>query len=153
MTVRKHLQELHGKLAEHHMRKSEHHKSMASHFEKLASHFSKSGAAEREKETKGICDALAGEHEEMSQHHAEMAEYHSAQMEECSKAADGDLQKRNLDAIVPDGVHRVTPTPPSVRAVPRAGMAPIADKPNVPAQFEKLVSVEWDEEESSLLRR
>jgi hypothetical protein len=46
------------------------------------------------------------------------------------------------DKVIPDAISRVTPTLPGLRAVPRAGQQAVPEKPNVPLEFEKLVSVE-----------
>jgi hypothetical protein len=85
------------------------------------------------------------------------AEYHDHMAEECEEAkkvaGDGDLSKgagdllKRLEAVentvIPSRVHGVLPNAPGVTAVHRAGSRPMpTEKPNVPIQFEKLVSIE-----------
>ena len=70
--------------------------------------------------------------------HEQAADQHDQMCEECSKAIVADLNK-----LVPTNVSAVTPTPPGVRAVPRAGQRPIEEaKPVVEAQFAKLLTVD-----------
>ena len=141
-TVRQHLQTLHTNLADHHQKKTEHHAKMASHFAKLAKHLGKTETTEAAKDSKGILEALASEHEEMSQHHAGQVEHHNAQVEACMKADAGDLNK-----LVPTSVSAVTP---GVRAVPRPGQQPVnkaPEKPNVPLEFQKMFEVEDERED------
>jgi hypothetical protein len=78
------------------------------------------------------------------------ATWHSERAEQCAKAASDELEKRG-DSIVPDGISRVTPDMPSVRAVPRAGQRTPAAVPVAP-QFQKFLETE-DGEEQSLLSR
>ena len=145
-TVRQHLQTLHTNLADHHQKKTEHHAKMASHFAKLAKHLGKTETTEAAKDSKGILEALASEHEEMSQHHAGQVEFHHAQIEGCMKGMDSDLEKRANQLQPLNGISGVTP---GVRAVPRPGQQPVnkaPEKPNVPLEFQKLFTVEEEEE-------
>jgi hypothetical protein len=139
-TVRQHLQNLHSNLADHHQKKTEHHAKMASHFAKLAKHLGKTETTEVAKDSKGILEALANEHTEMSEHHAGQVEFHHAQVEACMKGMDSDLEKR-ANQLEPSPISRVTPTRPGIIPVPRAGQQPIA-KANVPTEFQHLFEVE-----------
>ncbi len=67
----------------------------------------------------------------------------AASMEACNKSAgmEDDLNKL---MPLPDGLSVLTPTPPGIRMVPRAGQQPIPERPNVPSEFEKLVTVDED---------
>src|SRR5579862_6672240 len=73
--------------------------------------------------------------------HEQAADQHDQMCEECQKVIASDLQK-----LQPTLVSAVAPDAPGVRAVPRAGQRPIeeATKPQVEAQFAKLVAVDED---------
>jgi hypothetical protein len=106
----------------------------------------------------GTADAHHGRMAALHQHKATTHEQYAADLreaaEKCKKAADDELGKntgdviRRLDAlenaVVPTRISAVTPNAPGVTAVPRAGGRPMPtqEKPNVPIQFEKLVSIE-----------
>jgi hypothetical protein len=85
--------------------------------------------------------------------HEIMLAHHEDGMAECEKAAEvADLAKREHENTLrpTGGVSAVTP---GVRAVPRAGQQPppaakVAEKPNVPAEFEDMFKVETGEERS-----
>ncbi|MCU1317253.1 MAG: hypothetical protein JWN63_2575 [Candidatus Acidoferrum typicum] len=136
MTMREHLSNFHKRQSAHHAGKAAFHATAAEHFKKLAGHIGKSETTEASEDSKGILAALAAMHEEQSQEHAGMGGFHAEQMEECSKAADGDLNK-----LVPTRISAVAPTPPGVRAVPRAGQ-PAPENITVPEEFAKLAQVE-----------
>jgi hypothetical protein len=86
------------------------------------------------------------------------AAYHDAMGEKCEQAkkvaGDADLSKGSSDllkrleivenSLVPTKVSGVAPTNPNIRAVPRAGMRDVSERPNVPVQFEKLIAIEGD---------
>jgi hypothetical protein len=105
----------------------------------------------------GTADAHHGRMAAFHQHKAHTHEQSAADLreaaEKCKKAADDELGKNTGDlakrlerlenTIIPTGISRVTPNAPGVTAVPRAGSRPMpSEKPNVPIQFEKLVSIE-----------
>jgi hypothetical protein len=124
-TVREHLETAHGTISAYHRGRADYHNGAIA---KTAPsdpmyEFHKSAAAAHE--------AAAAQHDEMCN--------------ECSKAADGDLNK-----IVPDGVSRVTPNGPGIRMVLRAGQQEPPAVPLAP-QFAKFLETE-DSEEESLLR-
>jgi hypothetical protein len=89
------------------------------------------------------CEEGDGQHEF---HKSAMAS-HAAQGEACcecakacSKAADSDFEK-----LVPMNISRVTPTPPGITAVPRAGSRPMPTA-SVEKEFEGLVKIETGQE-------
>jgi hypothetical protein len=126
MTVREHLKTAHAAIAAHHRAMVSCHQSAMSK------------------------EAVAGDpmhefHKSAAAAHETAATQHDEMCNECSKAADGDLNK-----IVPDGVSKVTPNAPGIRMVPRAGQQVPPAVPLAP-QFAKFLTTE-DEEEASLLR-
>jgi hypothetical protein len=106
------------------------------------------------------------------QHHSEMAECHKVAMDNCEKdsleadfhkaaceshlacgetvaraamdqkSMTEEMDKSQLDEMVPSNISRVAPAPPGIRMVPRAGAPAQSDRVEVPKQFEKMVSVE-----------
>jgi hypothetical protein len=79
--------------------------------------------------------------------HQKALDYHTAKMEECSKAIISDMNK-----VQPTLVSAVAPDAPGIKAVPRAGQRPIEEaKPQVEAQFAKLVAVDEDENDPARL--
>lgn len=139
MTVREHLKELHKNAAEHHLFKEKHHRSLATHYGKLA----KMGKAEGV-DTAGVYDGISDSHAGLADHHAAQAEFHTAAMQECEKAVTAELNK-----LVPDRISGLTPTAPAfgsgVRPVLRSGQRDFsAAKPEVPLEFQHLVTVEYD---------
>jgi hypothetical protein len=132
-TVREHLQKAHAAIAAHHRVMAKCHSQAMEKIEdgEPQHSFHKTAAAAHE--------AAATAHEQMC--------------EECAKAADAvDLTKRG-DELRPDpvGLSRLAP-PPGVTAIPRTGSPALSAGPAVPSEFQKLFSVE-DEEEATLLRR
>jgi len=111
---------MHKRHQQHHELKATVHKSIATHFTKLAGHFKKTEVSEAEKDAHAILEALSSEHDTLWQEHSDLAHYHEQQMEACSKAADGDLNK-----IQPTSVSAVAPDRPNIRAVPRHGQQPL----------------------------
>jgi hypothetical protein len=68
--------------------------------------------------------------------------YHGEQVEACKKALDAEMNKlvpSNVSAIVPD-------LPADIRRVPRTGQPKVPVKPNVPLEFEKVFSIDGDDE-------
>jgi hypothetical protein len=86
---------------------------------------------------------MAAHHEKLSSLHKGYADHHADQAEKCAKAVDDQMNK-----LAPTGVIGVTPNNPNIRAVPRAGQREPA-KANVPVEFQKLFTVE-DEEEARI---
>lgn len=136
-TMREHLAGLHKREAQHHVHKAAHHAAVGEHYQKLAGHIGKSETTEASKDSAGILAELASLHESLSAEHTSMSAHHHEMMEECSKAADGDLNK-----LVPTQVSAITPDRPGIRAVPRAGQQPIPERPNVPEAFEHLAAID-----------
>lgn len=68
--------------------------------------------------------------------HEAAADQHDALSQECEKAITSDLSK-----LVPTQVTAINPNP-EVRSIPRVGQREVPERPNVPPQFAKLVSVE-----------
>jgi hypothetical protein len=101
-------------------------------------------------------EAIAATHRELSNHHStdkalsaihdRAASAHEAMCDECSKAADGDLNK-----LVPSPITNVTPDRrPTITPVPRTGARPVNERPaapNVPLEFVKLFSTDEENEE------
>jgi len=101
---------------------------MASHFAKLAKHLEKPKRPKRQ-DSKGILEALASEHEEMSQHHAGQVEFHHAQVDGCMKGMGqrpGERAPTNSAAQWHQRRHARR------RAVPRAGQQPVNKAPEKP---------------------
>ena len=142
--VRQHLHDLHKREAQHHTVKAEHHAVVAGHYRTLSGAVAK---AEGQADSKVTLEALAGLHEKLSAEHTNMANHHADKAEACAKAVDtGDLTKR--DGLVPTAISVVAP---NVHAVPRAGMQPLPEKPNVSPQFRKVVEIEDSNMEATAL--
>jgi hypothetical protein len=147
-SARQHLVDMHKSLKKdfedakaHHLTKETHHRAEATRNSKFA-RFHKADSVD----TAGIYQDAADDHAKLPDHHAgeadrcqARAEFHGLQMQECMKAADGDLNK-----MVPDRVSGVTPPAFGSRAIPRAGAPNMAEKANVPLEFERLVAIEYD---------
>ena len=92
--------------------------------------------------------AMGGCEEDSDQHtlHKTAMESHISHAQcctECAKActkADGD----ELDKLAPTAISRVTPTPPHLKMVPRAGMQPVPDKQQNPVFTEVYGGTEGD---------
>jgi hypothetical protein len=136
MTLREHLKELHKNAAQHHLFKEKHHRSLATHYGKLAKMHKAEGV-----DTAGVYDGISDEHASLADHHAAQEEFHTTAMQECEKAISAELGK-----LVGDRISSVTPTAPafgsSVRPVLRAGQRDFGAKPEVPLEFQHLVTVE-----------
>jgi hypothetical protein len=125
MTVRTHLEKMHGRMTEHH-------ESLAARHTALAGHH-----ASMTKADKAFSDhhvAMKGEHEEIAKEHAAMATYHGECAAQCAKAADS----IDLNRLVPTAVSALAPTAP-LRAVPRPGQPALDKNVSVPLEFEHLV--------------
>lgn len=97
-------------------------------------------------------DAMATDREQRAEYHDDRGAECDELMEECEKVfGSGDLSKAAADGVlkrlahlenqvIPSRISGVTPTAP--RAVPRYGAQPLPERPNVPIQFEKLVTIE-----------
>ena len=139
-TVREHLSAHHAKAAKFHEAAAKEHSGLAEshHGSAKLDGAAHDGAIGTHHKT------MAAHHEKLSDLHKGYADHHSSQAEACMKGMDaGDLNK-----LVPTNVSGVTP---GVRIVPRHGQpAPgSAEKPNVPVEFQKMFSVE-DEEEARI---
>ena len=142
--MKAHLAKVFTRLAQHHVAKAKHHGELAKLHKKLS---------EFHKGMDGEEDDPATIHKNISAAHSAASEEHVAMGESCAqcakaftatgKAVDlgGDLEP------FPEGFSRVAPdAPPNIRAVLRPGMQALP-RPDVPAGFQKLVSVEDGEEE------
>jgi hypothetical protein len=142
-----HIKQTHAGIAGGLRKEAEHHRNM-SNFHKAA--LGKAVGDDFHKCAKA-------EHDDMATDRETRAKYHDDMMSECDKAlkastaddlnknAPDDLVKRVTaleNSIVPTRVSAIAPENPSLRAVTRTGQRPISDRPAVPVQFEKLVSIE-----------
>jgi hypothetical protein len=85
------------------------------------------------------------EHSAISDEHVAMAE-HYAQCAKTAEKAEGD-EMNKADRLVPTNVSAVAPTPPGIRAVPRAGSAPLPVRdPNDP--FVKIIGIDEESQHS-----
>jgi hypothetical protein len=118
MTVREHLARLHKSAAAHHRTMAEIHGNVVAKAE---------GMEDNQKTfhecSKAAHDAAAGQHDGMA--------------EECSKAAEGDLNK-----LIPTGVSAIAPDRPKITPVPRLGQPAIPAAANVDPVFAKLFEVD-----------
>jgi hypothetical protein len=100
-------------------------------------------------------------HKTAHEAHSAISEFHKACME---KSVGDDMNKGTVPASLESAVqavflkmfgNAVMPTnvsavaPPN-RAVPRPGMQPVPERPNVPEQFAKLVAVDESEEQDRM---
>jgi hypothetical protein len=128
-TVRQHLARLHKSNSEHHSKMAQLHKAAA-----MEEDESEQGPT-NEHNNKFHRGAMAA-HEKAAEDHAEMCR-------DCEKAVSaGGLSKQ----LIPDRISGVTPPAPAFgsRMIPRAGAPNVAEKSEVPLEFEKLVEVEYD---------
>jgi hypothetical protein len=126
--------------AEHHIRKARHHG-------KLKAFYRTFHKAMQDDENDGMdqFQELADAHEEMEGEHADCAEFFTR----CAKdggepAAKAAGFSNSRTGLVSDRVNGIVPEAPNVRAIPRAGAPTIPARPDVPLEFEKLVSVDDD---------
>jgi hypothetical protein len=127
MSTKENLKKFHAAAATHHTTIAKSHKRLATHYSKAT-------------EMDGHKD-LAAEHKAMCDSHTTMAEHH---LEMC-KGIDDEMGKAFGDRLVPDQVSGILREwPPNVTLAPRAGAPQAPIKPNVPLEFEKLVSVDDD---------
>jgi hypothetical protein len=142
-SVRQHLKESHLRAAEGSIASAKFHKAMAGHFATLAECAKGADWADGQKTHEEISAA----HQTMCDACTKDAEYHNERAKDLSESmkADGaeNLEKRrnDLSKLQPTNVSALAPNAP--RAVPRAGQREMGgDRPEVPAEFAKLVSVE-----------
>jgi hypothetical protein len=112
-------------------------------------HFHKSAAATHRALAEAHGVAMAKEslgddaqefHKSCADVHAGAANWHDNAFAECSKAAEGDMNK-----VVPTGVSVVhSAAPEGITGVPRTGSRPMParEEPNVPLEFQKLVAID-----------
>jgi hypothetical protein len=149
-----HSSQTHAGIAGGLRKEAEHHRSMSKHH---TSAMGKAVAGDPQHEfhrcTKAEHDAMAADREQRASYHDTRAADCDKLMEECEKVfASGDLNKAASDVmkrlehlegqVVPSRVSGVAPDRPGVRAVPRFGAQPLAARPEVPVQFEKLIVIE-----------
>jgi hypothetical protein len=142
-TMREHLAGLHKNFAEHFREKSSHHQAVAKSHEEHASlhdELHKSTGVKTHKDFATRHRADAAVHKSMAGHYSEQADHHAGKAEDCAKAADDQMNK-----LAPTAVSGVTRDNPNIRAVPRPGQREPA-KANVPVEFQKLFTVEDEEE-------
>lgn len=136
--MKSHAKKLLTRMAEHHVTKSQHHTAMSEHFAKLAKmHKAKSDM----EDTAAVYGAMARAHADMATEHQEMGE-------ECVSCCKALMESRKAagmggDELEPllDGLSVIHGDVPVVKMVPRVGMRE-PERPNVPAEFQKIVSVE-----------
>lgn len=138
-TVREHLSTYHKVAADHH-------EVLAGHFGHLAKCLKKADfAADKTVEP----DESAHAHlQAIADEHAAAAQFHKEACEACMKAASADLEKANQLEPFPRGLATVTPTVPHLRAVPRAGAAPLGTP--VAEHLKSVIGSTEDDEERSL---
>jgi hypothetical protein len=142
--MKSHAKKLLTRMAEHHVTKSQHHTAMSEHFAKLAKmHKAKSDM----EDTADVYGAMAQAHTDMATEHQEMGE-------ECVSCCKALMESRKAAMGVDDDLFAMRPLPeglsvihgdmPVNKLVLRPGMRE-PERPNVPREFEKLVSVEDEE--------
>lgn len=143
--------QFHKMYAQHHTEKAQihfdHHEAHAS----MAKHHAEGPEHEFHK-------SKAALHEAAHESHVKLAAYH----EKMQKASADELNKGTVElpasledavksvflkmfgnTVMPSNVSGITPDRPGApRMVPRAGMQPIPETPNVPFEFQKLVAIE-----------
>lgn len=144
-----------GKVADHlaafHKHAAEHHDTLHACYSKIAGFGKASKSDMKDGDGGSLADCL----QKIADTHADAAEFHKGMMAECSKSMDPEFSKaaspefeKRLahleNTMAPTQVSGVAPDNPmrGLSAVPRFGARPIADRPAVPLQFEKLSQIE-----------
>jgi len=129
------------------MRRAEFHEAEGRHQGELAKSNRRDATTLRAMHKAQVADGGESMHGQLADEcdkRADMHEAHQAFHSECAKAA----HAADLAKAVPTNVSAVAPDAPGIRAVPRAGQRPIEEaKPQVEAQFAKLVAVDEGENE------
>jgi hypothetical protein len=119
---------------------------MKAHEHFAASHTFHKAASKEHAALAEECDGQG--YEKMAERHKNLAKLHSDHAEHdsrmyadaASKAASDELEKARSQ-VMPTHVSAVTPTPPGVRMVPRAGQK-LVEKVAVDPEFEDLVKID-----------
>jgi hypothetical protein len=128
--------------SEVHRADAKHHRAMAKSKRNRATiaramHKEAGMSADTQSSHSRMADAL--DHE--AELHEAHADHHEDAAEKCDKAAGDSMNK-----IVPDGISGINRFPAGgITPVPRYGAPDRSQKPNVPIEFEKLVSIEEDD--------
>jgi hypothetical protein len=144
MSVKQHLIEMHTQAGEHAVAHGTFHKTMSRHFSKLAecAKATKSELKNGQEDPATIAAAISAEHASMAEECADQAAYHV----QCCKDLSASMKAAGVDddlsamRPLPEGLSVIHGDMPVNKLVLRLGMRE-PERPNVPREFEKLVSV------------
>jgi hypothetical protein len=133
--------------ADHHVTLAKSAKALSTHFAALAecAKAAKSEMQDGPPDIATLCAKASGEFATQSEAHTAAAENYMGLCKALQESRKAALSSDDDLLPLPAGLSTLTPTKPGVFAVPRAGQQPLPEKPNVPREFEKLVSVDDNE--------
>jgi hypothetical protein len=129
MKLNEHLKKMHTTMATHHLAMAKAHKAALAKAQAM--------------ESDG--DGLSEFHKAAMDAHTQAGEYHAQCAKDLSATGKAAGMGDNLDDLMPSPISAVVPDAPLVRAVLRPGMQTL---PNVSREFQKLVSVDEEQEAS-----